>query len=139
MGASKVKQSDWTTMTRDRWWWVAASPLIVIGFLAADLSLASGDTMAFILIAVGLMNLPAAVIMGVAPAFGFKMVDPLERRLFRAALIAIVIGALAFGLFGTMWLPWWVAVLPATVCYWLYAWLKAGPSPTPDDVAKVFD
>lgn len=126
-------------MTRDRWWWVAATPLIVIGFIAAEVSLSSGDGVAFVLIAIGLMNLPAALINGLAPSFGFQMVDPIERRLFRAALVALVIGGVAFVLAGTRFLPWWGAVMPATVCYWLFTWLKAGPKPDADDIAKVFD
>ncbi len=126
-------------MTRDRWWWLAPTFVIVLGFVAAEVSLAADARISFVLIALGVMLIPAALINGPMPAFGFDASRVTERRLHRAAAIALVLGGVAFAAFGRSFLPWWAALLPATLCYWLYAWLRAGPDTTPEDVAGVFD
>jgi hypothetical protein len=126
-------------MTRDRRWWLAATPLLVLGLVVAEFSLDRDDRVAFLFINLALVLGPGALIAGFGEAIGLNIAVPLERRLFRLALAALAIGGGAFLVVGDAFLPWWAAMLPATVCYWLYAWLKAGPDPTVDHIARVFD
>lgn len=130
---------DWKTVTRDRRWWLAATPILAFGFAVADLTLGVEGRLEFILLVSGVLLLPFGVMAGLRRGFATAPANATEAWVFRAGAVAAGGAGLWFMAYGAAVLPWWFVVAPAAFFQWLFIWLKAGPTPTVEDVARVFD
>lgn len=130
---------DWKTLTRDRRWWLAATPIVMLGFAVADLALGVEGRLALVLLVGAVLLLPFGVMAGRRQGFAAAPSNAAEAWIFCAGAVAAGGAGLWLMAFGEVLLPWWLVVAPAAIFQWLFVWLKAGPIPTVEDVARVFD
>jgi hypothetical protein len=130
---------DWKTVTRDRRWWLAATPILALGFAVADLVLGVEGRLEFILLVGGVLVLPFGVMAGLRRGFTAGPANRSEAWIFRTGAIAAGVAGLWLMAFGETLVPWWIVVAPAAIFQWLFIWLKAGLEPTAEHIARVFD
>lgn len=134
-----IAPPDWTTLTRDRVWWLAATPVIALGFVVAETTLRIEGRLEFMILVACLVLLPLALTSGLRRSARMKPVNAAETWSLRAGVASAVVGAGWMTVFGGSIVPWWAIGVPVTVCQWVFIWLKAGPDKSTDAIARVFD
>ena len=112
---------------------------MALGFAAADLTLGAESRLEFVLLVGGVLILPFVVMVGVRRGVTTKTTNATEAWIFRIGGVFAGAAGLWLMAWGESLIPWWIVVAPAAVAQWIFIWLKVGPEPSPENIARVFD